>query len=63
MSRTEITLIGLDHANKTAQLGELIGNDHTTKKGVAVINGVAIEPQEHGGFRGFDAQIEVFDKL
>jgi len=38
-SRTEITFIGFDHPDETTQLGELMGGNETTKKGVMSING------------------------
>jgi len=40
-----------------------MSGNHATKKGVVTINGVAIEPQEHRLFRGFDIQSETSDEF
>jgi len=38
-SGAKITFIGFDHPDETTQLGELMGGNETTKKGVMSING------------------------
>jgi len=61
--RTKITFIGLDDANEKPQLHELMSKNHSAKKGVVTINGVAVEAQEHRGFGSLDVQTKALDEL
>jgi hypothetical protein len=61
--RAEVTFIDLDDADKTAQLGKLIGKNQATKKGVVAINGVAIKAQKHSCFRRLDVEAKAFDEF